>query len=197
MDTTAQTISWSLFYLAFMPEEQELLFREMEANLPENSFSSRLDRLKLLNFAAFLEESQRYATLVPHGFPRRCSESIKLANGQYSLPKNTSLVVCWYPNHFDPKFWHDPHNFRPGRWLDPLTGTFTSVNSHMLPFGIGRRGCPGEPIARNSAWTFVAAFIQHFRWTFDPSSPIPGFDDHCYRLLRTTPMHKLVFTLRS
>ena len=46
----------------------------------------------------------------------------------------------------DPAHWEEPRSFRPDRFIDQLTGEFIH-NERVIPFGVGRRACPGKLLA--------------------------------------------------
>jgi cytochrome P450 len=72
------------------------------------------------------------------------------------VPRGTLLIVNAYAIHRDPAVWEDPAEFRPERFEDG------KVEGRLLmPFGMGRRKCPGETYAR-------AADCRSGAWDTDP-----------------------------
>jgi cytochrome P450 len=69
------------------------------------------------------------------------------------------LIVNVYAIHRDPNMWEDPMEFRPERFEDgKAEGLF------MIPFGMGRRKCPGEAMALRTIGLVLGALIQCFYW---------------------------------
>ncbi|KAJ0010287.1 hypothetical protein Pint_33889 [Pistacia integerrima] len=113
--------------------------------------------------AVILETLRRHP---PLGFvvPHAVTEDIVL-NG-YLIPKNASINFMVTDMGLDPKGWDDPMSFRPERFLDKaqvfdITG---SREIKMMPFGVGRRICPGLGLAILHLEYFVANFIWHYEW---------------------------------
>jgi cytochrome P450 len=94
-------------------------------------------------------------------------QSIKevTVNG-YIIPANTSLFVNLWSVNRDPKYWVDPNDFKPERFLEgPTAGLdIRGLNFQLLPFGSGRRGCPGMTLAMQAVPVAVAALVQCFDW---------------------------------
>ncbi|CAN1324002.1 Cytochrome P450 81Q32 [Linum perenne] len=91
--------------------------------------------------------------LVPHQSSEDCN-----VHG-YHIPKGTMLIVNAYAIQRDPKLWEDPTSFRPERHDDELLGY-----NKMLPFGIGRRSCPGSVLANRVMGLVLGSLIQCFEW---------------------------------
>lgn len=142
-----------------------------------------------------MNESARYSTFLAIGFMKRTDEEITFGtNKEYILPKDTNLLFEWWTSHFDRQHYGDPENFRVDRWLDPSDSTKLKPISHLAPFGIGRRVCPGEFVARNLQGLIVAAFIQRYTWRLAGPAPMGG---GVLSIVRKPPPHKLIFTHRE
>ncbi|KAL0461817.1 UNVERIFIED_CONTAM: cytochrome [Sesamum latifolium] len=69
------------------------------------------------------------------------------------------IIVNAWAIHKDPKIWDDPLTFRPERFEGG------QVETHkLLPFGMGRRACPGAGLAQKFVGLALASFIQCFDW---------------------------------
>lgn len=94
--------------------------------------------------------------LVPHESSTGCTV------GGYRVPSGTMLLVNTWAIQRDPKVWEDPIKFKPERFFDfegKKEGSFV-----MMPFGYGRRGCPGENMALRVVGLVLASLIQCFEW---------------------------------
>lgn len=91
--------------------------------------------------------------------------------GGYHIPKNTRLIVNTWAINRDPEYWENPLEFIPERFLteeeEGNTKSQLDVRGqhyHFLPFGTGRRGCPGTSLALQVVQISLASMIQCFEW---------------------------------
>lgn len=82
---------------------------------------------------AFLFEVQRFYTIVPLAGPRRALQEITIED--YTLPKNTTVLLAVGDVHFDPEIWSEPEKFKPERFLDSEGNLINT--EHFYSFGIG------------------------------------------------------------
>lgn len=66
----------------------------------------------------------------------------------------------------DEKYWQEPDNFDPKRFIDEKTGLFKCKNEAMMPFSVGKRACIGEPIARLQLFLIFTSLVQKFCFEF-------------------------------
>lgn len=117
------------------------------------------DRINLPFTEAAIREVMRFETLIPNSVPHKALRDTKL--GGFDIPEGTFVFANLYAAHRDDKVWTDPLVFRPDRFLDS-DGRLNLQLDKSLPFGAGKRLCPGETFARNTLFLFVAAFYQNF-----------------------------------
>lgn len=79
----------------------------------------------------------------------------------YDVPRDTIVIVNAWPIHRDPKLWDDPERFNPDRF----NGCGSELYAYkLLPFGNGRRICPGVGLGRRIVTLALESFIQCFDW---------------------------------
>ena len=83
------------------------------------------------------------------------------------IPEGAQVFYNTYSLHMDP-VWGDPEVFRPERFLDP-NGNFQN-NEMLNPFGIGRRRCLGESLARMENFIFFGNIFKTFQFSLVSSS---------------------------
>lgn len=83
---------------------------------------------------AALAEAQRLRPVVPVGIPRGCDRDTIL--GGYRVPKGAMVVPLQWAVHMDSRHWHDPHTYRPDRFLDS-EGKFNTPQA-FIPFQTGK-----------------------------------------------------------
>ncbi|XP_048255593.1 steroid 17-alpha-hydroxylase/17,20 lyase-like [Haliotis rufescens] len=103
--------------------------------------------------------------------------------------------------HHDESFWENPFTFDPTRFLDEhgkLLPPEDEKRHRLLTFGIGKRSCIGENLARARIFLGLTSILQNFDLTRDPSEPFPSSDPRTYEItfFLKPPSYKLQFTPR-
>ena len=167
-DTTATSLQWIMANLVKSPQIQAKLFQEIKHVIgkeKENVEEEDLDKIPYLK-AVILEGLRRH----PPGhfvLPHAVTEDITLEG--YVIPKKGSVNFMVSHMNWNPKIWEDPMEFRPERFLMnnnngeafDITG---SREIKMMPFGAGRRICPGYGLAMLHLEYFVANLVWNFEW---------------------------------
>ncbi|GFZ10194.1 cytochrome P450, family 81, subfamily D, polypeptide 2 [Actinidia rufa] len=91
--------------------------------------------------------------LLPHESSSDCSI------GGFDVPRGTMLLANAWAIHRDPKWWDDPTSFKPERHESKEGDPYK-----FIPFGIGRRSCPGAGLANRVMGLALAGLIQCFEW---------------------------------
>ena len=118
-----------------------------------------LEEMKYLKLA--IKETLRIHPSAPMLFPRECAETCNI-NG-YDIPAKAQVLVNVWAMTRDSKYWTEPESFMPERFLDsPID--FKGSNFEFLPFGAGRRMCPGMTYANANIELPLAMFLYHFDW---------------------------------
>ena len=171
-DTTAASLSWFILYMMRYPEIQAKCQREIDA-IPdlENRLSQGSTSGKLFPYTtATLLETQRIASIAPNTLPHRVKEDTTV--GGYRLLKGTTVFANLRFLHLDERYWGDPFEFRPERWLDPVDSTKIIQHSHFVPFSLGKRRCLGENLAKAEYSVFGIALLRNFTFRMpDPANP--------------------------
>ena len=134
---------------------------ELERELTKNELSeSDLSQLPYLN--ACIKETLRLHPPVPLLVPHRATETCEVMN--YTVPKDSQVVVNVWAISRDPSIWEDPLSFKPERFLCSNLD-FKGNSYEFLPFGAGRRVCPGLPMANKLIHLILASLLRRFDWS--------------------------------
>ncbi|KAA0190605.1 Cytochrome P450 CYP3214A12 [Hyalella azteca] len=159
-DTVNNMMKWMAYLLARYPEYATRMQQQIDAVVPRDRMVSLDDKQSLPLVEAFTVEALRYSSMVIFNAERTATRDTNFKG--YLVPKGTTVQVCNYSVHHDPRYWDDPHKFYPERFLDESETKYTAPKKGFFAFGSGRRQCVGELLARMELFLFTAALIQHF-----------------------------------
>ncbi|XP_027151406.1 cytochrome P450 71A3-like [Coffea eugenioides] len=143
-DTTHTVMEWAMTELLRHPKILEKLqteVRQVAQGKPEIT-EDDLDKMDYLK--AVIKETLRLHTPIPLLVPRESTQHVKLMG--YDIPAGTRVMVNAWAIARDPSLWNQPEEFQPERFLNS-TIDFRGFNFELIPFGAGRRGCPGTTFA--------------------------------------------------
>ncbi|XP_057422695.1 cytochrome P450 93A3-like [Lotus japonicus] len=166
-DTSAITMEWALSELIINPEVMEKARNEIDS---VTGSSSRLieesDLPNLPYLRAIVKETLRIHPTSPF-IGRESSEKSYICG--YEIPEKTLLFVNLWSMGRDPKLWDNPLEFRPERFMGEENNQVDLRGQHfqLMPFGTGRRACPGASLALQVVPTNLAAMVQCFEWKVD------------------------------
>ncbi|KAK9289683.1 hypothetical protein L1049_007841 [Liquidambar formosana] len=165
-DTSSLTIKWALSELINHPKIMERARQEIDSVIGKDRLVEESDAANLPYLYAIIKETLRLHPVGPL-IIRECSESCTISG--YEIPAKTRLYLNLWAIGRDPKHWENPLEFRPERFIceegsgkSPLD--IRGQDFHYMPFGNGRRGCPGTSLALKVVQTGLASIIQCFEW---------------------------------
>ena len=133
IETTSNTLFWVLLYLAKYQNVQNKVRNELNKVLQNKSL--QMEDLQNLPYThATISEVSRIRTVVPLGFPHYALEDIQIEN--FKIPKGSMILSLLWAIHMDQKFWKNPEEFSPDRFLDD-EGRFLQLEA-FLPFQTGK-----------------------------------------------------------
>ncbi|KAI3686415.1 hypothetical protein L1987_80091 [Smallanthus sonchifolius] len=168
-ETTATTIEWAMASIMHnrivMKKVQEELVEVVGLhNMVEES---HLPNLKYLD--ATIKETLRMYPIVPFLIPRAPNKTCTV--GGYTIPKDCSILLNVWSIHRDPRYWENPLEFNPERFLTDKWD-YKGNNLTYFPFGSGRRLCAGLPLAEKMVLLILAALLHSFDWS------LPNGEEH-------------------
>nr|AJD25256.1 cytochrome P450 CYP736A121 [Salvia miltiorrhiza] len=168
MDTAAASVDWILSELLRNPAVMEKVKKELEqvVGLKRMVEESDLDRLEYLNMV--VKETYRLHPVAPLLIPHYAREESTVDG--YNIPKESRIIVNTYAIGRDPNAWTDPEKFLPERFV----GSDIDVRGQhfqLLPFGSGRRGCPGIQLGLIQVRLIVSQLVHCFDWQLPNDMP--------------------------
>ncbi|XP_051133614.1 salviol synthase-like [Andrographis paniculata] len=160
-DSSAATTDWAMAEMLKHPtvlkkaqDEVRRVFNN-KGLIDESSFNE-LKYLKLV-----IKETLRLHPAGPLLLPRQSSKPCEIHG--YKLPSNTRVLVNAWSIGRNPKYWKEPDRFVPERFLDNQVD-YKANNFEYIPFGAGRRICPGMTFGLANVEHPLAMLLYHFDW---------------------------------
>ncbi|XP_028316218.1 cytochrome P450 2U1 [Gouania willdenowi] len=169
-DTTANSVLWILLYMVLHPEIQYKVQAELDEVVGRGRVPSMTDRGTLPFTEATIMEVQRLTVAVPLAIPHMASDTTRFRG--YTIPKGTVVLPNLWSVHRDPSVWDDADSFNPARFLDD-EGKLVRKEC-FIPFGIGRRVCMGEQLAKMELFLMVTGLLQAFVFTIPEGKSPPS-----------------------
>ena len=160
-DTTSTTLNWAMLFMVNYPDIQTKV-REELLNTIGISRTKMSDRLLTPYTEAVIHEIQRMGNIAPTAVFHQASKPLKI--GMFDIPVNTIIVPMIGEVMHNPEQFPNPMEFKPERYLIVnVDGTMKfTPHPHIVPFGIGKRRCLGENLARTTLFKFFTTIIQKY-----------------------------------
>ncbi|CAI9281955.1 unnamed protein product [Lactuca saligna] len=158
-DTSGTTMEWALSLLLNHPHVIKKAQKEIDSHLGKSRLVDESDMSSLPYIRCIVNETLRMYPPLPLLVPHESSDDCVV--GGYHIPRGTMLLVNQWGMHHDPDLWNDPERFQPERF-ESLESTKDGFR--FMPFGSGRRSCPGEGLALRMVGLTLGLLIQCFDW---------------------------------
>ena len=163
-DTITVTVEWALAELLRNPGAMARARAEIGGALGGKKTIGEDDAASLPYLQAVVKEAMRLHPVAPLLVPHKAVEDGVEVCG-YAVPKGCTVFINVWAIVRDPAVWDDPDEFRPERFLGKAAGVdFKGKYFEFLPFGSGRRQCPGLPMAERVAPHLLASLLHAFEW---------------------------------
>jgi len=175
-DTTSNSISWALYYLAQHPEIVTKVRKEAHTvYLNEQTPQTTQDFNKLKYANAVAQEAIRLKPVAPNLYIQ-ANEDITLHN--LSIPKDTTIMLQNKVAQTKEQYFSNPNKFIPERWLKSGCPMQQNHNPDIIKaFGSGARFCPGKNLAMHEITIAISTICKHFDFSLavNPEDVKEGF----------------------
>ncbi|CAN1257001.1 Desmethyl-deoxy-podophyllotoxin synthase [Linum perenne] len=172
-DTTSSLIEWAMSEMLRNPRvlnkaQEEVRQHPHSKNIVEEANISELNYLKLV-----IKEALRLHPPIAMLVPRQNMENCEIDG--YTIPANTKIIINAWAIGRNPKYWTQPDMFYPERFIDSNID-YRGFNFEFIPFGAGRRMCPGITFGITNVELVLANLLYHFDWVLPNGEKFEDLD---------------------
>ncbi|KAM0064852.1 putative premnaspirodiene oxygenase [Helianthus debilis subsp. tardiflorus] len=162
-ENSSNIVEWAMAEMLRNPNVMKKAQTEIRLVIGEkaNPTIEETDLPKLNYMKMVVKETLRFHPPVPLLLPRESMESCVI-NG-YDIPSKTRVLVNYWAIARDPSSWKDPNVFNPERFMDE-NKDYRGHDFDYIPFGAGRRVCPGISLGMANTELSLASLLYHFDW---------------------------------
>lgn len=172
-DTSSVTSEWTMAELIRHPDIMQKVSDEIDSVVGSDRVVEENDLSKLRYLKAVVKEIFRLHPVGAFLIPHVSLEDTQVAG--YDVPKNTRVLINTYSLGRNPRVWERPLEFWPERFLEENV-ELSDSGLRIVPFGSGRRGCPGATLGSGVVLLGLARLIQGFHWSPPPPQAITDMD---------------------
>lgn len=162
-ETPATAADWIMSELVKNPKIMAKAQKEVRQVFGKRGKADEAGVAELKYLKSVVKEGLRLHPPVPLLLPRECSQVCEV-NG-YTIPVKTKGIINAWALGRDPKYWRDPEVFDPDRFWDDSSVDYKGNCLEYIPFGAGRRICPGMTFGLAQVELQIAVLLYHFDWT--------------------------------
>uniref|UniRef100_A0A803PV00 Cytochrome P450 n=1 Tax=Cannabis sativa TaxID=3483 RepID=A0A803PV00_CANSA len=162
-ETSAITVDWAMVEMMRNPRVMKKAQDEVRKIFGKKglvNIETSINEMKYLK--SIVKETLRLHPPAPLLLPRENREKGCIING-YEIPMKTKVIINIWAIGRDQKYWIEPENFMPERFVD-CSVDFKGNNFEFLPFGGGRRICPGMSYGVINVEFILALLLYYFDW---------------------------------
>lgn len=155
LETTATTLAWAFAYLLNYPKVVTKIREELVQVTGGTRSLSLTDRKNTAYLNATVNEIQRTASILNLNVPRLLEEDTFIDGQPVSAGAVVTVQMPLF--HTDEHMFENPTEFKPERFLEN-----SNLEKKLIPFGIGKRTCPGESLARAEIYLITGNIVLDF-----------------------------------
>lgn len=160
-ESSSTVMEWAMSELMRNPNVMEKAQAEVREVLRGKAPIEEKDIHELNYLKLVIKETLRLHTPAPLLVPRECRERCEIDG--YEIPAKARVIINAWAIGRDPRQWDDAESFRPERFTGSSID-FKGTNFELIPFGAGRRMCPGMLFGLASVELALAQLLYYFEW---------------------------------
>ncbi|KAL4188500.1 hypothetical protein AMTRI_Chr08g160470 [Amborella trichopoda] len=160
-DTSSVTLEWAVAALLSNPEAMRKVKEELNTKIGKERRVEEVDIANLPYLQAVIKETLRLYPPAPILIPHESMEDCMVAG--FHMPAGTQLIINAWKIQRDPRWWERPLEFEPERFIGSKVD-MKGQHFQFLPFGAGRRACPGTSLALSILHLALARLLHSFDW---------------------------------
>lgn len=169
-ETVASAIEWAMAELMKSPYDLKKVQEELAEKVGLTRILHDSDLKQLTYLKCCIKETLRLHPPIPLLLHETASNTV--VSG-YNIPAKSRVMINAWAIGRDPSAWEDPDKFNPARFLHQNAPDFTGNHFEYIPFGSGRRSCPGMQLGLYALELSVAHLLHCFNWEL-PDGMSPG-----------------------
>lgn len=190
-DTVMLTLTWILSLLLNNKEALKKAQDELDAKVGKDRQVNESDIKNLVYLEAIIKETLRLYPAGPLSGPRIATEDCTLSG--YHVRAGTQLVVNLWKIQRDPSVWSNPSEFKPERFLTDHVGMDVKGQHYeLMPFGSGRRACPGISFALQVIPLVMARLLHGFEINSHMDMPVDMTETPGLSNIKATPLEVVI-----
>ncbi|KAH9327969.1 hypothetical protein KI387_000077 [Taxus chinensis] len=190
-ETSSVTIEWALAALLQNPHILSKAQQEIDTHIGRDRLIEETDLHRLKYLEAIVKETLRLYPAAPLLLPHEATQPCTV--GGFHVPAGTRLLVNAWAIHRDPAVWDRPTEFEPERFL--MGGKQIDVKGQefeLIPFGSGRRMCPGMPLALTVVKHTLGRLLQSFEWSVPAGTKIDMSEGLGLTMPKAVPLEAII-----
>ncbi|XP_049866641.1 cytochrome P450 18a1 [Pectinophora gossypiella] len=172
METIKSSLLWMIVFMLRNPEVKRRVQEEIDTVIGRERLPNVEDMPNLPYTETTILETLRMSSIVPLATTHSPTKDVNL-NG-YRIPAGSQVVPLINCVHMDPNLWDEPNKFNPSRFFDDA-GKIRRPE-YFMPFGVGRRMCLGDVLARMEMFMFFACIMHQFDVQMEPGAALPSLE---------------------
>ncbi|KAJ7951500.1 Cytochrome P450 [Quillaja saponaria] len=161
-ESSAVTVEWAISEILKKPEIFMKATDELDKVIGRERWVEEKDIDNLPYIDAIVKETMRLHPVAPMLVPRLAREDSIISG--YDIPKGTRVLVNVWTIGRDPTLWDNPNEFCPERFIGKDIDV-KGQDFELLPFGSGRRMCPGYSLGIKVIQSSLANLLHGFTWS--------------------------------